>query len=137
MGWSTHKLSDPCNAIFRNCNCWLIAECPNNMLVCLGDRSAQTIVCAATLRQKLQIKLSISPSHSILTLRKPVPALTLQHQMPGSVACGVPIFRSLVQLSWEKDTELKQESNPGLLLSRHDAFPLGQWCSTFRGSWRQ
>ena len=32
---------------------------------------------AATLRQKLQIKLSISPSHSILTSGLPVPALTL------------------------------------------------------------
>ena len=33
----------------------------------LGDRSAQIIIRAATPRQKLQIQLSISPSHSILT----------------------------------------------------------------------
>ena len=32
---------------------------------------------AVTLRQKLQIKLFISPSHSILTPGKPVPALAL------------------------------------------------------------
>ena len=32
-----------------------------------------TILCAATLRQKLQIKLSTSPSHSILTQGRPVP----------------------------------------------------------------
>ena len=42
-----------------------------------GGKSAQTILSAATLRQKLQIKLSISPSHSIPTLGQPVPALTL------------------------------------------------------------
>ena len=41
---------------------------PSNLLVYLRDGSAQTIVHAATLRWKLQIKLSISPSHSILTL---------------------------------------------------------------------
>ena len=39
----------------------------------LGDGSAQTIVRAATLRQKLQIKLSLSPRHNILTPDQPVP----------------------------------------------------------------
>ena len=39
----------------------------------LRDGSAQTIVRAATLRQKLQVKLSTSPSHSILTPGRPVP----------------------------------------------------------------
>ena len=38
-----------------------------SMRVYLRDGSTQTILHAATLRQKLQIKLSISPSHSILT----------------------------------------------------------------------
>ena len=47
------------------------------MLVYLRDGSAQKIVCAATLRYKLQIQLSISPSHSILMAGQPVPALTL------------------------------------------------------------
>ena len=42
----------------------------SNMLVYLRDGSAQTSICAATLRWKLQIKLSISPSHSILTSGK-------------------------------------------------------------------
>ena len=37
------------------------------MLVYLRDGSAQTVVCADALRQKFQIKLSISPSHSVLT----------------------------------------------------------------------
>ena len=48
-----------------------------NMLVYLRDGSAQIILRAATLRQKLQIKLSTSPSPSILTPGRPVPALTL------------------------------------------------------------
>ena len=47
--------------------CWLL-NIPANMQVYLRDGSAQTILCAATLRQKLQIQLSASPSHSILTL---------------------------------------------------------------------
>ena len=33
--------------------------------------------CAATLRQKSEIRLAISSSHSILTPGEPVPALTL------------------------------------------------------------
>ena len=41
------------------------------------DGSAQTIVRAATLRKKLQFKLSISHSHGILTLGQPVQALIL------------------------------------------------------------
>ena len=40
------------------------------MFVNLRGGSALTVVCAATLREKLQIKLSISPSHSILTQDK-------------------------------------------------------------------
>ena len=42
------------------------------MLMYLKDGSAQTVVCAVTLRSKLQIKLAISPSHSILTPGQPV-----------------------------------------------------------------
>ena len=62
----------------------------------LRDGSAQTSLRAATLRQKLQIKLSTSLSHSILTPGQPAPALTLERQAPGRVATGVPIFKSLV-----------------------------------------
>ena len=57
--------------------CWLLVKRPSNTLVYLRDGSAQTIARAATLRQKLQIKLSTSSSHSILTSGRPVPALTL------------------------------------------------------------
>ena len=71
---------------------WLACLTPK--LVLPRDGSAQTIVHAATLRQKLQIKLAVSPSHSILTPGRPVPALTLQRQVPGRVVTGVPIFKS-------------------------------------------
>ena len=49
-------------------------------------------------RQKLQIKLSTSPYHSILTPFQPVPAQTLERQAPGRVANGVlvPTFKLLV-----------------------------------------
>ena len=75
--------------------CWLL-NVPATCGVYLRDRSAQTILHAATLRQKLQIQLSISPSHNILTLGQPVLALTLHRQAHGRVATGVPIFKSLV-----------------------------------------
>ena len=68
------------------------------MRVYLRDGSPQTVLRAATLRWKLQIKLSISPSHSILTPGQPVQALTLYRRAPGRVATGVPIFTSLVWL---------------------------------------
>ena len=55
---------------------WLL-NVPANMPVYVRDGSAQTIVRAVTLRQKLQIKRSTSPSHSILTPGQPVPVLTL------------------------------------------------------------
>ena len=45
--------------------------------VCLSDGSLRTSVGITTLRQKLQIQLSTSPSHVILTPGQPVPALTL------------------------------------------------------------
>ena len=57
--------------------CLLVAYRPNNTRVYLRDGSAHTILRAATLRWKLQIQLSISPSHSILTPGRPVPVLTL------------------------------------------------------------
>ena len=62
------------------------------MLVYLRDGSAQTILHAATLRQKLYIKLSILPSHSILTPGRPVPVLTLQCQAPGKATAEAPFL---------------------------------------------
>ena len=46
----------------RGCCCLLIAQCPSNMLVYLRDGSARVSICAPTLRLKLQIKLSTSPT---------------------------------------------------------------------------
>ena len=92
----------------------------HNMLVYLIDGSAQTILRAATLRYKLQIQLSNSPSHSILTPGRLVPVLTLYRRAPGRVATGVPIFKSLEQLDPEKSRR-KRDSNPGSSAPEADA----------------
>ena len=55
----------------------LLAHHPSDMLVYLRDGPAQTSMCAAKLRQTLQVELCTSPAHSILTPGRPVPALTL------------------------------------------------------------
>ena len=87
------------------------------MLVYLRDGSAKTILRAATLRYKLQIKRSTSPSHSILTPGRPVPVLTLKRQAPGRVATGVSIFESLVWLDPEK-IPAQAGFEPGIFRSR-------------------
>ena len=92
--------------------CLLVAERPSNTRVYLRDASAKTTLRAATLRQKLQTKLSISPSHSILTPGQPVPALTLYLQAPGRVATGVPILSHWYDSTPEKSRR-KRDSNPG------------------------
>ena len=84
----------------------------------LRDGPAQTSLHAATLRQKLQIKLSTLPSHSILTPDQPVRVLTLRHQAPGRVATGVPSFKLLVWLSLEKSPQHKRELNADALTTR-------------------
>ena len=60
----------------------------------------------------MQTKLSISPSHSILTPGQPVTALTLYRQEPGRVATGVSILKSLDDSTQEKSRR-KRDSNPG------------------------
>ena len=83
---------------------------PATCSVDLRDGSAQTTVRAATLGQKFQIKLAISPSHSILTQGQPVTALTLQRQ-----AAGQPLqyqFLSHWNDSTRKIPGAKRESNP-------------------------
>ena len=73
------------------------------MRVYLRNGSAQTSVRAATLRYKLQVKLSTSPSHTILTLGQPFPTLTLQRQAPGRVARCNAYFLS----HWYDSTQKK------------------------------
>ena len=72
------------------------------MLVYIRDGSAQKVVRTATLRSKVQIKLSIKPSRSIPTPSQPVPALTLLLQAPGRVATGLRLFKPLVWLDLER-----------------------------------
>ena len=62
------------------------------MRVNLRDESAQKMFRAATLRWKLQIKLSTSLCHSILTPGQPVPALSLHRQAPGRSRAGEARF---------------------------------------------
>ena len=94
---------------------------PSSMLVYLRDRSAQTSLCAATLRQKLQIRSSTSPSHNILTLGQSVPSLTLQHQAPCRVATGLSSFSSLAWLDPEKSPQHIWEYNPRTSTLKADA----------------
>ena len=70
--------------------------------------------------QKLEIKLSTSPSHIILTPGRPAPVLTLERQAPGRVATGVPMFKSLVRLDPEKSRR-QRDSNPGSSALEADA----------------
>ena len=81
----------------------------------IRDGCAQTAVRAATQRQKLQIKLTISLSHSTLTPGQTVPALSQKCKIPSKEPTGVPAFTSLVWLSPEKASWKKPESNLGLL----------------------
>ena len=67
--------------------CWQVAYCCVNVLVLSQDRSAETVVGAATLRYNLLIKHAVSPSHSILTLGQPVQILTPQCQLPEVPMC--------------------------------------------------
>ena len=60
---------------------------------------------------KLLIKLSISPSPSVLTPGQLVPALTLFLQAPGSVATGVQLFKSLIWFNLEQHPEQKKSAN--------------------------
>ena len=98
----------------------LLAKRPSNMQVYLRDGSAQTVLPAATLRCKLQTKLPISPSHSILTPGKPVPALAPQRQAPGRIATSMLIFKSLESQfpshwydSTPEKSRRKRDSKPG------------------------
>ena len=61
----------------RYCFVLLFALRLSNMPVYPREGSAQTIVRAVTLRQKLQIQLAISPNQSKPTHCQPVQALTL------------------------------------------------------------
>ena len=75
-----------------NLDSFLVAYRPNDMTVYLGNGS-ETVVCAAILRNKLQVKPAMSPIHSVLTS---VLVLSLSCQAPGRVATGNPAPKLLV-----------------------------------------
>ena len=76
MTYTFFFLTDCCS-LSSNAVCLLVGCLMSQQHASVSQGRICTIVHAATLRQKLQIKLSTSPSHSILTLGQPVPALTL------------------------------------------------------------
>ena len=75
--------------------------CLLNMQANLVDKSANITAYAATLRQKLLIKLAISTSHNTMTPGHPVPALPLQCQMPGVVPLEVNFEVSGMTPPWK------------------------------------
>ena len=75
---------------------------------------------AATLREKLQIKLAIPVAAYWQGQTVSVP--TLQHQAPGRVATRVPVFRSLVRLDPDKSLWAKRGLNRSLSLSRQTPY---------------
>ena len=72
----------------------LLASLTSHMPVCLRHGSDRMILRAATLRKKLQIKLTVLPSHRILTPHQLNLTLNLYLQTPGRVATRVPILRA-------------------------------------------
>ena len=72
----------------------------------------------------MNIQLSISPSHSILTPGRPVPALALERQASGKGSHWSTNFKSLVSLDPEKSCR-KRDSNSGPSTFGADALPLG------------
>ena len=99
------------------------------------DGSAQTILHAATLRQKTQIKLTTSSSHSILTPGQPVPALTLNARN----LAGQPLECQFLS-HWSASSKESTVKNlvatgiqtPDLPLPRRTPYPLGQQSSLSR-----
>ena len=97
--------------------------CSNNFMCCHTDTEVAD-------------QTYISPSHSILTLGRPVPVLTLQRQVPGRVATGAPILKSLVWLDPEKSWH-KRDFNPRSSVLEVDALTTrtmrqslpSTWCS--------
>ena len=79
---------------------WL--NMPATCKVFLKDRFVWTSLITATLTQKLQIQLAVSPSHSMLTAGQPVLALTLQSQTAVRADTREPVFNAQVWLNLQK-----------------------------------
>ena len=75
-------------SVLRSADLHWLSQGETSQLVYLRDGPAETVVRVATLRQKLQIKLTISPSHSVLVPAQLVTALTV-YEAPGRVAADM------------------------------------------------
>ena len=100
---------------------WLFKR-PNNMQMYLRDGSAQTIVRAATLREKLLFKLACSPHHSIqYTQECPGP---LEHQVcsgwrdstgtGGERSLHLPLCKWQPPVPWTCSNTYSNTSSPGV-----------------------
>ena len=113
---------------------FLVAERPSNMLVYLRDQSAQTIIRSVTLRQKLQIQLSISPSRSILTSGQPVPARNLKRQSPGRDRLGSLVVKT--SASGAEDPGFDSRSRRDFYGSSHTSdLKIGTPVTNLPGAW--
>ena len=81
--WRELVVVASCSKSQQNAKCTSKTDLPDHCACC-------------TLGQKPQIKLTVSPSHSILTPGQPAPALILRCQIPGRIATSILIFKLLV-----------------------------------------
>ena len=93
------------------------------MLVYLRDGPAQTSLHAATLRQELQIKLSLIQSKYTETRQT---SLSADPVTPGRVATRVPFFKVTGMTRPGKSQQKKEGLNPMSVFSRWTPQPLGQ-----------
>ena len=103
---------------------WLLWR-PSNMLVNLGGGYAQTIVRAATLRQKPQIKFAVSLGHGRPTPRKPVPRLVLQRQVWELLDTNFEVYG--VTRSGGKKTQGESGNRTQIFLTRGRRLPIRLW----------
>ena len=96
----------------HNCMCTSLRDGPAHTTVCAATlNNTQSVSqgpiclasCGVTWRQNSQIKLAISPSHSVLTLGQPIPVLIPTCQTPGRAAPTVAIVGH--PLTWQGEHE--------------------------------
>ena len=106
------------------------------MLAYLRDGSDQTILNAATPRWKLQIKLSISPNHSLYTDTRPT-CLSADPVTPGTGQGShwITIFQVAGMIWCGKRSMPKACCSAGLILGK--AFKLGAFVCSISGALHQ
>ena len=113
-----HVGSNNTNCAVSSCNFWLLNLSALCKVHLMGP--AQTVLCAATLRPKLQTQLAISPNHSIQTLCQPVLVVAQYCQEAGRAVTWVPICESLEGLNQRQWGLI-----PKSLAHEEDTLPLG------------